>query len=38
VEASLILVAVFCIAQAGILVARPITAFIWSRTDTPASS
>jgi hypothetical protein len=38
VEASLILVAVFCIAQAGILVARPITAFVWSRTDMPASS
>jgi hypothetical protein len=38
VEASLILAAFFCIAQVGILVARPIPAFVWSRRETPAPS
>jgi hypothetical protein len=36
VELSVILVAVFCIAQAGILLARPITDFVWSGREIPA--
>jgi hypothetical protein len=38
VEVGVILLAAFCIAQAGILATRPILAFVWSRKETPAAS
>jgi hypothetical protein len=37
-EVGIILLAVFCIAQAGILATRPVMAFVWSRRQTPAAS
>ena len=38
VEVGVILLAVFSMAQVGILVARPMTAFVWSRRETPAAT
>jgi hypothetical protein len=37
-EVSVILLAVFSMAQAGILATRPITAFVWSRPETSVAS
>jgi hypothetical protein len=38
VEVGAVLLGVFSIAQAGILCTRPITAFVWPRSETPLTS